>query len=840
MERQWLRLVAGLTTSRAAGQRSNGSVRPRLKQLLLVLAGILVGQAILYGPCLVGRKILLPLDLLALPGMYLPQSSEIAQILPHDRVLADLIDVDEISRRFAVSELYAGRWPLWAPYQFAGVPFVWPKYSPLQLLKFCTPSPVILAWSQLLGAVVAGLGAYVFSRRVLKVGRWPAAVVAWCYPLTGFFVFWQGFTMSAPVLWLPWLLLAVDRTVRDARLPVAAGLGVVTGLVLTSGALDVAGQVLLASGLFAGWSLLDAHRRRWFERPARRALGLLLLGWTLGFMLAAPHVFPLLEYAQTGARTLRRSAGQEDRPPVGLSALPQTVLPNLYGSTQHGSLPIFPKGQGSLLESSAATYAGVIATLFVAPLAWCSRRHRSINLFWSGLGVFALSWCLNVPGLVALLRLPGLNMMSHDRFVFAASFAILAMAAVGLEVLGQGGLQWRRWFWLPGALLVGLSAWCFYRVVFPPEPIATGLWAAIQQGNPIGGIRDLPGVEQVEAWFVQSHMVAAMLCGLGGVGWLIVWSGKPWRPWAVPALGILLVGDLLWFAHDRSAQCDPALYYPRLPVLAEIAHAAPGRIIGYNCLPATLAQTHGLPEVRGYDAVDPARLMPLMAMVAETNSPNYLTYAQTQWLIPRAQLTPPDGVRLPPILDLLGVRYVIFRGTPPPEMHPQFQSPDYWALVNPAALARAFVPQRVETVGDARERLRKLAAPHFNPRTVAYVETPVSLPPVCRGAVAIVADIPTRVTVSVKMETPGLVVLADLWDQGWRAYLAGQPVPILRANHALRGVVVPAGDAMLEFRYEPQSLAWGLRLAAVAAVILLVGTGVNVWRRLLARPAAGV
>ena len=48
MERQWLRLVAGLTTSRAAGQRSNGSVRPRLKQLLLVLAGILVGQAILY------------------------------------------------------------------------------------------------------------------------------------------------------------------------------------------------------------------------------------------------------------------------------------------------------------------------------------------------------------------------------------------------------------------------------------------------------------------------------------------------------------------------------------------------------------------------------------------------------------------------------------------------------------------------------------------------------------------------------------------------------------------------------------------------------------------------
>lgn len=812
---------------------------PRLKHLILVLAGIIIGQAILYGPCLVGRKILLPLDILALPGMYLPRSPAIAQIVPHDKILSDLINVEEISRRFAVSEIHAGRWPVWAPYQFAGVPFVWPKYSPLQLLKFSTASPVILAWSQLLGAVVAGLGAYVFFRRVLGVGLWPAAVTAWCYPLTGFLVFWQGFTMAPPVLWLPWLLLAVDRTVRGASLLAAAGLCGVTALVLTSGALDVAGQVLLAAGLFAVWGLLDAYRWRWWERPARRAIALLALGWTLGFMLAAPHILPLLEYVQTGARTISRSAGQEDRPPVGLAALPQTVLPNIYGSTQRGSLPIWPKGQGNLLESSAATYAGVIATLFAAPLAWCSRRHRSSNLFWVVLGFFALSWCLNVPGLVALLRLPGLKMMSHVRFVFATSFAILALTAVGLEVLRQGGVPWRRWFWLPGGLLAGLSVWCFYRVVFPPEPIATGLWSAILQGRPIAEIRDLAAVEQVEAWFVRSHMVAAMLCGLGGVGWLILWSGKTWRPWAVPALGIILVGDLLWFAHDRSAQCDPALYYPRIPVLEEIARAAPGRIIGYICLPATLAQSHGLHDVRGYDAVDPAHLMPLMAMAAETNSPTFLTYAQTQWLIPRSQAAPPDAIRLSPIMDLLGVRYVIFRGKPRPEMQPQFQGPGYWALVNSNALPRAFVPQQVETVLNDQERLRKLATPQFDPRAVAYVESPVNLPPACRGEVAMVAEIPTRITLSVKMETPGLVVLADLWDQGWRAYLGGKPVPVLRTNHALRGVVVPAGAATLEFRYEPQSLAWGLRLAGLAMTILLLGTGLMLWQQKPARHMAG-
>src|SRR5262249_19697471 len=255
------------------------------------------------------------------------------RIVPHDQVLADLIHVDEISRRFAVSEFHAGRLPLWAPYQYAGVPYSWPIYSPLALLNFCTASPVILAWSQLLAAVVAGLGAYCFCRRVLRVGPGPAAVVAWCYPLTGFFVFWQGYTTTPPVVWLPWLLLTVDATVRDTSALATIGLSVITALVLTSGTLDVAAQVLLASGLFAVWAWLDTYRRNCLQRQARRALVSLALGGTLGCFLAAPQMLPFLEYARTGDRVTRRNAGEEDRPPVGLAALPQLVLPDLYGST---------------------------------------------------------------------------------------------------------------------------------------------------------------------------------------------------------------------------------------------------------------------------------------------------------------------------------------------------------------------------------------------------------------------------------------------------------------------------------------------------------------------------
>jgi uncharacterized membrane protein YfhO len=70
------------------------------------------------------------------------------------------------------------------------------------------------------------------------------------------------------------------------------------------------------------------------------------------------------------------------------------------------------------------------------------------------------------------------------------------------------------------------------------------------------------------------------------------------------------------------------------------------------------------------------------------------------------------------------------------------------------------------------------------------------------------------------METPGLVVLADNWDRGWHAYWNGRPVPVLRANYAIRGVVVPAGNGTLEFIYQPASLILGLWLAGLAAIVL--------------------
>ena len=233
-------------------------LRGSAEKAAIVLAGVVLAQAILFWPSLSGQKVLLPLDLLKMEGDLIPMARGEKPAF-HNWVRSDLSRTSEPQRRYDAGEIHAGRWPMWRTYLFAGSPEVTPRLSPFWLLAISATSPAILAWVQLLTALVAGVGAYVFCRRVLQVGFQPALIAAWCYPLTGFFVFWQGFFIPYNLAWFPWLLLAVDKTVRAARPWAGAALGGATFLVLVSGQLDVAGQILLSSGLYAVWCWIDQY-----------------------------------------------------------------------------------------------------------------------------------------------------------------------------------------------------------------------------------------------------------------------------------------------------------------------------------------------------------------------------------------------------------------------------------------------------------------------------------------------------------------------------------------------------------------------------------------------------
>ena len=809
-------------------QTPEEKIRSPLARLALVLAGIFLTQLVLYGPSLVGAKILLPVDILARPGVYVPQTPEARAVVAHDIIMSDMVYQGELTRQFALEELRHGRLPIWTPYEFCGAPNYRIPLCPAWLLNYLIKSPIVLAWSQVLLSMVAGVGAYFYCRRALRVSFWPAAIVAWCFPISGTFIVWQGCGSPPVVAWLPWMLLTIEQAIRRPRSSSGPLLALVTAVTVLSGAPDIAGQVLLISGLYFVWRFIARWKDADFRTGAMRAFANVAGGWTIGLLLAMPMLMPMLEYSGTGIRMMARETGAEERPPVGLSELPQVVLPEMYGLTQSNSVRII---NGNRPESSAGAYAGLLAALLAAPLAWQSRRHRSLLIFWSLAAFLGLAWALNVPLIVDILRMPGLNKMSHNRFVFVTSFAILSMAAVGLDRLWSRNVEWRNWAWAPAGVLAVLFLWCLYRTFVLPEPLATELPDAILNKGQVLATNPSPdAILRAQSNFRRSYAVEVALCLTALAGWLLVGLGGGLPKNIGPFFGGAMLIEMLWFAWGVNPQSEPWLYYPRIPALEAIANATPGRVIGVGCLPANLARTHGLRDVRGYDAVDPRRMVQLLSLTAG-NGTTVLPYSATQNLVPRMEEPKPGEIRLHPVMDLLGVRYLILRGKPQGKFHPAFVSDDYWVLENPSALPRAFVPRRVETVPDEQSQLLKMNTPSFDPRAVALVEEPITLPAECDGTATIEKEIPTQITVTAEMKTPGLVVLTDLWDTGWNASLNGNKVPILRTDHALRGIVVPAGTSRIEFRYEPASLTRGLWCAALGAISLLAWPAFGLLRR---------
>ena len=637
---------------------------------------------------------------------------------------------------------------------------------------------------------------------------------------------WLGYPLTPPVAWLPWLLTVVHATVRHPRGWGTVGVASVTAVLLLSGALDIGGQVLLTSGIYAVYLLCLSWVAGGQRQPVVLAASGLAVAWGLGFVIAAPYWLPLVDYMRTGARMQARAAGSEERPPGGLAELPRVIVPEAYGNSRPGSVLI---REGNLLESSAGAYAGLLAAMFFAPLAFDDRRRRSQVVFWSGLAIVSLGWQLNLPILVQFLRLPGLNMLSFNRWVFATSFSLLVLAAVGLERLLSGPIPFQRWFVWPASLSFVIGLWCLALSLAVPSQIGTALRDAVPVGQqpPFDGMQG----EAIQTSFRMCFQVAAFLSFAAGCGWLCILRGGTSSGWAALPLGGLLLGELMWFAHleSRSRLADGALYYPRLAVLEKLSQLPAGRILGLQCLYPNLNQTHGLRDIRGYDAVDPYLLMKLFDAVRDPNvvSPRY---ARTFQLVPKFEQAA-NGEVMPPILNMLNVRYLISRE----EMSGSFplvvQQDDYWIYENPAALPRAFVPRTVRAVPDDDHALQRMAQSDFDPREVGFLHTPnpPPFPESCEGEVRLLRETPLELEFDVEMQTDGLVVVSDLWDASWRATLDGQPVDVHRANITLRGIPVGQGSHILKMTYAPKSVRRAFQASFAATGLLLLWATI-IWR----------
>jgi hypothetical protein len=197
----------------------------------------------------------------------------------------------------------------------------------------------------------------------------------------------------------------------------------------------------------------------------------------------------------------------------------------------------------------------------------------------------------------------------------------------------------------------------------------------------------------------------------------------------------------------------------------------------------------------------------------------------------------PQTLESSALLNMLNVRYIVVAldGSDGPVdlaavdagRTVVFQNEHVVVIENAQAFERAWVVHDVRPNNDG-EGLLELAAGSVDGHAVAFIDGPLpNVDPLMTSTadaeqVIIIQQDADALTAEVTTNSAGLVVFSEIYEQGWNAHVDGESVEVLRTNHALRGVPVPAGEHVIELSYEPPLLRTGLWISGITSVVVVM------------------
>ncbi len=643
--------------------RGNG---PSTREVLLFAAALACLVTGFFHESLLGEKVLSPSDVLFVQASF--REVKGPDYEPLNRLLMDPVLQFQPWLAFSRGELRSGRLPLWNPHAGCGTPHLAngqsAVFDPFHAIAYLGDLPGAFAPMAAARLWVAGLGMFLLAGH-WGLGRWGRWFAGCVYPFSGFLVCWLLFPVTSVAVWFPWVILAADRVLDRPGHGRVAAMGLVVGFCLLGGHVQTSAHVLLAAGL--------ALLRRW-RGLGRGSILAWVGGMALGIGLAAVEVLPLGDYlikspVWADRATERKPPWRIVRPRILDVAC--TALPYAFGSQRRGH-PNLARAVGvHNLNESAGGFVGLATLLWLAPLAWSSRRRAPVRWLY-GLTAIGLLAGYRWPPADNLLRaIPVLNVTDNRRLTLWVAFGLSLLGGAGLDRLGatRRGGGWGRWA-LAWVALAGLCA-----IVAAGSGRFEGRVLALARGHYDRTARETPGADpgvyraradrQVRdaITFLPRYygLAAAHLAGLAG--WAFLIRTRRLRAPTVLRGGLftLTLVDLFGFGVGLNPSIDRQDYLPVTPVVEHLRRVAsmPARVLGVGEeWPPNVAMRYGLADIRNYDSVELSIAVERFASLYPPGGGERTSRREVTW----------DGVlRSRAILREAGVRAIVGSTPPPPD-----------------------------------------------------------------------------------------------------------------------------------------------------------------------------
>lgn len=721
--------------------------------------------------------------------------------------------------------LQNGEAPFWNAYIFGGMPLMASGYAgafyPPNWIFAILPAGLAMNLVVITTFHIAIVGAYRYSR-VLGIARVGAIVAAMVFGFGGYMVMSLGQTSNiASAAWLPWIMFSLENiyqrsiTQRDSWKYGSWGALFLT-LQFFAGVPQILWYTILLTGSYIFFSVFG----RGFPHGRRQYLTSILWLVFLFVMLSAVQLLPMRELQLQGGRAAisYEQFSSFSFPPQQIAAL---LIPYLFGgATMPPYGRVYSGVDGIFITCGYAGLAGIM----LAGIALFGRSREGLVRFW---GIVCIASLLLSFGSFLpfnlnrfLYEIPIYNLFRASfRYMFAYTFAVSVLAGLGMDfyVKTEPG---KRVTVLRYVTITLLVLFCASVGGFALSSTAKG--------------------DTSNTTLLSSSEILIPICFLYvTVAAIRLYAERAFTPYAY-LIPVILFFDLLAYGHglewrsykfniDAQLTDPPSVqfiksrerYYDsfRIVSYAGIEFGRHYEMLDYP----NVSIARGLQSINGYDMLQikgPAAIMGDMSAEGLIRDPNAFSKQHVG-------------------LDLLNVKYLLYESEASnkiPLPAERWKKLEGFGAVevfeNLSALPRAWFVDRVQHVTDADALgvIQKGALPDgsaFDPRSVALVADNISIgnddvitnP---ESDVTMTSYAAQSITIHTRNSHAAFLVLSEIFYPGWTATIDGQSTTVVKTNHSLRGLVVPAGEHHIEFVFRSAAIRRGMLLTVFGLSVMIL------------------
>ena len=689
--------------------------------------------------------------------------------------------------------------PLWNPYMFGGYPLFANvqvgSLFPTMIFYLIFSSPIAWTLQIMAQPLLASFFMYLLLRH-FRLEILSSIFGGIVYGFGGFTILWvQWNTQAVTSMFLPILILLEDKYLISRKLKWGILFSIFLCIQILAGYLPIICFTLVALVI---WYIFKT--KRFIPDPK------VIFFIVLGASLSAIFLFPAAELIRISQRVVETLG--TGSPFISLQNLITLIAPDFFGNDATGNF----WGSGDHMDFTL--YGGITALIF----ALIGVKH-----YWNNFPV-KFAFLIFITTLVIVVENPlsvflyklglwGGSSITMNRANFLINFSLSVLGAYGISLIRQS----------PSKLSLKPGIWIF--------SIASGITIGLLISRYILMSNANADLEIISHINISLKNLILPIILIITVTLLILLTKKTKLPQSTVILVfiIVLIFELFRFGLKFNTFSSPNFIYPETPISNYLKKYPYDRFTAEkDVFPANMWLPYKLSSIAGYDGVYPLKTAKLLA---SANSGRSDTPPQPRWGI----LENFDSK----IVDESNVRFIVAvkrdnngKVSEMGKVSSKLKLPKYKEvfgdkgvviLENTQTLPRAYLTSRVIKASD-KEALELMLDNSFPIRTtsISDFEFNSNSNEDLKENLTYEQITNSHILIKASANIDSYLVVLDSFYPGWKAFIDGKETVIHKTNYNFRGLVLPKGDHIVEFKYAPNSLKAGAIISGISVIIIIL------------------